>query len=97
MAPTGKDIPDTITLDIVSAISKIATPDRKLPGNKNLWLSPTNLFIICGAIKPINPIIPKNDTQTAVINDAKNKLTIDITPIFTPIVLAVSKPLVNAS
>ena len=69
----GKIIPGNIVLDAIDASSKDIAPIKKDAGIKKRWSSPINIRVICGAISPINPIAPTNETESAVNIDINNK------------------------
>ena len=71
--PTGKDVPFPITLDSISASNNNKLPANNDDTSKYLWSFPIIFRQICGHIIPTNPMIPKKETQTAVISDENNK------------------------
>ena len=84
IAPTGKALPLPISLEIVSANSNNILPIKIEAGIVYLWLAPIILLAIWGHIIPTKPIIPKKETQEAVINDEinndKNLNSLTLTP-----------------
>ena len=50
----------------MEATCKRIAPISIEQGIRNLWSSPNNILPMCGEINPINPIIPANETATAV-------------------------------
>ena len=72
IAPTGNAEPLPILRDNVSAMRSKRLPLSADIGIANRWSCPNSFLVTCGHIIPTNPIIPKNDTHTAVIIDANN-------------------------
>ena len=55
-----------------------------------------SFFIVCGQMMPTKPMMPRNDTQTAVIIEARSREKKRSLSTFTPIVRAAASPLKSA-
>ena len=76
MIPTGNSIGERITLAMVSE-TKSKTPPKIIDnGIKNLCFEENKILIMCGEIKPTNPIVPpaqtEQDTQILPVIKIKN-------------------------
>ena len=58
----------------MEATCKRIAPISIEQGIRNLWSSPNNILPMCGEINPINPIIPANETATAVKKEETIKI-----------------------
>lgn len=94
--PIGRFPLGKIILDTIDASSKIIDPRIIDVGIKNLWSSPTNILEKCGAINPINPIVPTYETEIAVIMDDKINIIVLKLSVSIPKLLALSSPANNA-
>ena len=71
---------------------RIKAPITAVKGIKNLCSSPTINLAICGATKPIKPIVPTKETATADNKDTINKTLILKDSTDTPKLFAFSSP-----
>lgn len=57
--------------DTVSHNIKTIAPAKADEGISIRWSEPTNSLIMCGIIRPMNPIMPVMETAAAVIKDTQ--------------------------
>ena len=81
-----------IILDAESIKSNKTAPDSNEKGRVFLLSEPIKNRIQCGIIKPIKPIIPDTDTQTAVIKETQiNNIILNLFELI-PIIFASLSP-----
>jgi len=95
--PTGISEGGLITLAIVSIHRRKIAPDTIVIGRSVLWLGPTIILIICGVMRPMNPIMPQTDTAVAVTMDDNNSIIFFDFCEFNPKFSACSSPRSNKS
>ena len=92
MAPTGSADPLPMLLESVSAASKSILPVSADAGMEKRWSCPRILFVTWGHMIPTNPMVPRNDTHTAVISEAMSMDRNLSLFTFTPILFAAESP-----
>lgn len=92
MAPTGSIIGDITVLATVSASNNVNDPITADMGIKYLWSESMIFLTMWGDINPINPIMPRKDTVTAVIIEDNTMPANIVLSTFTPRLFAVSLP-----
>ena len=84
MIPTGNSIGERITLAIVSEIKSRIPPKIIDKGIKNLCFEENKILIMCGEIKPTNPIVPPaqtaQETQILPVIKIKNLVFFTFNP-----------------
>ena len=96
MTPTGNAEPLPRHRLTASAASSSALPHSAAAGSAQRWSCPTRRFTAWGQMMPTKPIMPKNDTHTAVMRDASSSDTHRSSGTFTPMLPAASPPLSSA-
>ena len=94
--PTGNTMGERIVLARISDVSKNTPPNKAEAGIRNRSSLPVRRRTIWGTTSPTKAIIPKNETDTAVVSEAINIILILSFSTFTPKLLAVSSPLFRA-
>lgn len=89
MIPMGSSDGATMHLARISERRRITAPSSIDVGIRLLCFAPTIRRAKCGDMSPTNPMIPQNDTTTAVKADAIAKSSIRATPASKPLDMAV--------
>ena len=73
--PTGSSAGEITVLQMVSERSKIEVPVTIESGTTVFAFAPKIFRVICGAIKPTNPIVPPAHTAAETARDPEIKIT----------------------
>ena len=74
MAPTGRTTGEMMVRAKVSEMRRRAAPVTAEAGMRKRWSVPMMRRIIWGAMRPMKPMMPMKETETAVMREAKNML-----------------------
>lgn len=77
IAPIGIEMSAMFISSLIrrSAADSSSAPMTMDAGKSRRWSPPSSILARCGTISPTNPMMPTNDTQTAVRRDATSMET----------------------
>ncbi len=82
--PNGMTAPGEISLATTEEPTRRKAPAKAESGIRKRWSSPTKPRAICGATRPMKPIVPVKATAEAVSTDIRINIRNRIAPTFSP-------------